>query len=152
MNKPSKCKNCQWYGRPYWSIINPCDNCPNENNYETKITIYGEPVFKETLMEEQIKKAMTNKSIFKITIEEKAKEKIRRMIMEEYKERFIKEYKELKERYEKLHNIIVKAEANTLDFELSCPLDLLKEQANYMGNYLHILEIRAEIEKVDING
>lgn len=69
----------------------------------------------------------------------------------DYKSRFIKEYKELKERYEKLHNIIVKAEANTLDFELSCPLDLLKQQANYMGNYLHILEIRAEIEKVNLN-
>ena len=31
MNKPSKCKNCQWYGKPYWSIINPCDSCPMEN-------------------------------------------------------------------------------------------------------------------------
>lgn len=31
MDKPSKCKNCQWYGKPYWSIINPCDNCPMEN-------------------------------------------------------------------------------------------------------------------------
>ena len=31
MNKPNKCKNCQWYGKPYWSIINPCDNCPMEN-------------------------------------------------------------------------------------------------------------------------
>ena len=31
MNKASKCKNCQWYGKPYWSIINPCDNCPMEN-------------------------------------------------------------------------------------------------------------------------
>ena len=74
MNKSSKCKNCQWYGKPYWSIINPCDNCPNENDYKTIITIDGEPVFKETLTEEQIKKAMTDKSIFEITIEEKAKE------------------------------------------------------------------------------
>ena len=31
MNKSNKCKNCQWYGKPYWSIINPCDNCPMEN-------------------------------------------------------------------------------------------------------------------------
>ena len=31
MDKPSKCKNCQWYGKPYWSIINPCDNCSMEN-------------------------------------------------------------------------------------------------------------------------
>ena len=71
--------------------------------------------------------------------------------MEDYKIRFIKEYKELKERYNKLRKIIVKAEAGTLDFQLSCSLDLLEQQANHMRNYLHILEIRAEIEGVDIN-
>lgn len=70
--------------------------------------------------------------------------------MEEYKIRFKNEYKELKERYEKLHKMIVKAEAGTLDFELSCPLGLLINQAKYMGEYLHILEIRAEIEKIDL--
>lgn len=70
---------------------------------------------------------------------------------EDYKVRFVKEYKELKERYGKLHKMIVKAEAGTLDFEPDCPLDLLKQQAKAMGEYLHILEIRAEIEKVDIN-
>ena len=67
-------QNCQWYGKPYWSIINPCDNCPMENEYKTIITIDGKPVFKEELTEEQIKKAMTNKSIFEITLEEKDKE------------------------------------------------------------------------------
>lgn len=71
--------------------------------------------------------------------------------MEDYKVRFVKEYKELKERYGKLHKMIVKAEAGTLDFEPDCPLDLLKQQAKAMGEYLHILEIRAEIEKVNIN-
>lgn len=74
MNKPSKCKNCQWYGKPYWSIINPCDNCPNENDYKTIITVDGEPLFKEALTEEEIKKAMTDKSIFEIILEEKDKE------------------------------------------------------------------------------
>ena len=70
---------------------------------------------------------------------------------EDYKVRFVKEYKELKERYGKLHKMIVKAEAGTLDFEPDCPLDLLKQQAKAMGEYLQILEIRAEIEKVNIN-
>ena len=70
---------------------------------------------------------------------------------EDYKVRFVKEYKELKERYGKLHKMIVKAEAETLDFEPDCPLDLLKQQAKAMGEYLHILEIRAEIERIDIN-
>ena len=71
--------------------------------------------------------------------------------MEDYKVRFIKEYKELKEKYGKLHKMIVKAEAGTLDFELNCPLDLLKRQARAMVMYLNVLEIRAEMEEVNIN-
>lgn len=54
MDKPKKCKNCQWYGKPYWSIINPCDNCPNENDYKTIVQIDGVPVIKETLTEEDL--------------------------------------------------------------------------------------------------
>lgn len=68
----------------------------------------------------------------------------------EYIDRFKKEYKETKERYDKLHRMIIKYEAGTLDFKPTCSLNLLKEQANYMGNYLRILEIRAEIEKVEL--
>ena len=47
MNKPSKCKNCQWYGKPYWSIINPCDNCPRENTNVEIITRWQDPTIKE---------------------------------------------------------------------------------------------------------
>lgn len=74
MNKPSKCKNCQWYGKPYWSIVNPCDNCPRENDNITIVQIDGTLVFKESLTEEEIKKTMEGKSIFELTIEEKDKE------------------------------------------------------------------------------
>ena len=69
---------------------------------------------------------------------------------ENYKERFFIEYKETKERYDKLHKIIVKYTANKLDFKLNCDIELLKEQAKHMGNYLFILEVRAEIEGVDL--
>ena len=44
----------------------------------------------------------------------------------------------------------VKYEAGTLSFTPKCPLDLLKEQKAYMGNYLRVLEIRAEIEKIKL--
>ena len=70
--------------------------------------------------------------------------------MEEYKKRFIKEYKDLKNKYDKLHKMLIKYEANTLDFEPTCSLQLLKEQKSYMGNYLRVLEVRAEIEKIDL--
>lgn len=68
----------------------------------------------------------------------------------DYKERFKVEYAELKERYDKLHKMIVKYEAGTLDFKPTCSIELLKKQASYMGNYLGVLEVRAEIEKIEI--
>ena len=46
--------------------------------------------------------------------------------------------------------MLVKYEAGTLDFEPKCSLELLKNQASYMGNYLKALEVRAEIEKIDL--
>ena len=68
----------------------------------------------------------------------------------DYKDRFKIEYMQLKERYIKLHNLIIKYHAGTLDFIPSCPMYWLEEQAKYMGNYLKILEIRAEIEKINL--
>lgn len=41
-----------------------------------------------------------------------------------------------------------KYEAGTLDFEPQCSLELLKEQKMHMGNYIHTLEVRAEIENI----
>ena len=47
MSKPSKCKNCQYYGKPYWSIINPCDNCPNEETNVEIFTRWQDPTIEE---------------------------------------------------------------------------------------------------------
>ena len=68
----------------------------------------------------------------------------------DWKERVVQEYKELKERYNKLHRMVIKYEAGTLDFTPNCSLGLLKEQEMYMGDYLRILEIRSEIEDIDL--
>ena len=68
----------------------------------------------------------------------------------DWKERFVHEYKELEERYNKLHKMLIKYEAGTLDFTPNCSLELLKEQKKYMGEYLRVLEIRAEIEDIDL--
>ena len=70
--------------------------------------------------------------------------------MEDWKERVRAEYQQVKERYEKLHKMIVKYDAGTLDFTPNCSLDLLNWQARAMGEYLYVLEIRAEIEKIDL--
>ena len=71
--------------------------------------------------------------------------------MEDYKLRMVKEYKELKDKYDKLHAMLVKYDAGTLDFTPTCPIDLLRKQASVMGQYLYILETRAVIENVDLN-
>ena len=68
----------------------------------------------------------------------------------DYKERMKKEYWQLKDRYTKLHNMCIKYEAGTLDFTPNCPLELLKAQKGAMGNYLRCLEIRAEIEGIEL--
>ncbi len=72
-------------------------------------------------------------------------------VMEDYKLRMINEYKELKEKYNKLHKMLVKYDAGKLDFTPTCPIDLLRKQASFMGQYLYILETRAVIEDVDLN-
>ena len=68
----------------------------------------------------------------------------------DYKVRFVAEYMQTKIRYIKLHNMVVKYEAGTLDFTPNCSLELLKHQKSLMGQYLYDLELRAEIEKVHL--
>lgn len=78
------------------------------------------------------------------------KDTIEMMNSADYKERFIAEYQQTKIRYTKLHNMLVKADAGTLDFTPTCPLDLLREQKAAMGKYLYCLEVRAQIENVEL--
>nr|DAH88334.1 MAG TPA: hypothetical protein [Caudoviricetes sp.] len=71
--------------------------------------------------------------------------------MENYKLRMINEYRDLKEKYDKLHMMLVKYDAGKLDFMPTCPIDLLRKQAGFMGQYLYILETRAVIEDINLN-
>lgn len=78
------------------------------------------------------------------------KDTIEGMTSPDYKERFKAEYQQAKIRYDKLDAMTVKYEAGTLSFTPSCPLDLLKEQQQHMGNYIHCLKIRAAIEGITL--
>ncbi len=79
------------------------------------------------------------------------KDTVKLMESDDYKDRFKAEYFQTKIRYDKLHKTIVKAQAGTLPFELKCSIDLLSNQAAAMGNYLYCLEIRAQIEGIDLD-
>lgn len=72
------------------------------------------------------------------------------MLSSDYKERFKAEYQQTKIRYDKLHAMLVKVDAGKLEFEPTCPLDLLRRQAAAMGQYLYCLEVRAQIEGIDL--
>ena len=68
----------------------------------------------------------------------------------DYKERFQAEYLQTKIRYNKLQKLVVKYEAGTLGFEPKCPIEILKDQKMYMGCYLFKMEVRAEIEGIEL--
>lgn len=72
------------------------------------------------------------------------------MATDDYVARFKAEYYQLNIRLEKLNTVIIKALANTLDFELNCDVELLEEQSYAMTQYLKVLKIRAEIEGIDL--
>lgn len=78
-----------------------------------------------------------------------------------YKERFIAEYILLKQKHEKLKVFNTKIEAaGEMAFRVGadkvpmpkhdCPEELLRRQQHVMGEYLHILEVRAVIEGIDL--
>ena len=75
---------------------------------------------------------------------------IEMMCSEDYRERFRAEYWQTKVRYERLHRLIVQYEARKLPFELSCPIEYHREQAVIMREYLHHLEVRAELENIEL--
>lgn len=89
------------------------------------------------------------------------KDTVEMMKSADYKERFKAEYYQTKCRYEKLKafNNRIEAAHRTECFnvpkqvempEHDCPYDLLHEQQRAMGDYLHVLEVRAVIEGIEL--
>ena len=78
------------------------------------------------------------------------KETVDMMLSDDYNERFKAEYWQTRIRYDRLHKMVVQYEANKLDFKPSCSLELLKAQKSAMGQYLYNLEVRAQIEDIQL--
>lgn len=77
------------------------------------------------------------------------------MLHPDYKERFKAEYQQTKIRYEKLKEFNTKIKAARMSSKVEmpvhdCPDELLREQQAIMGQYLHVLEVRAKIEHIDL--
>ena len=78
------------------------------------------------------------------------KDTVEMMISDDYKERFVAEYAQLKIRYKKLYAVLEKYAADKLDFKPTCPIEILYEQLDHMEAYLNILKIRADYEDVEL--
>lgn len=72
------------------------------------------------------------------------------MVSSNYQDRFIAEYWQLKIRYEKLKNMCDKWDSGKLDFTPTCQRFIYDAQLTYMESYMHILQKRAELEKIDL--
>lgn len=87
------------------------------------------------------------------------KDTIDDMLSDDYKKRFKSEYHQTKIRYEKLRRFNTKIEASNRTTytenqvpmpKHDCPESILREQQSVMGNYLRLLEVRAEIEGIEL--
>lgn len=76
---------------------------------------------------------------------------IKLMNSSDYQERFKAEYFQTKIRYDRLCKMLVKHEAGTLGFTPTCPIEVLEDQKYNMEQCLKSLEIRAEIEKIELD-
>lgn len=70
-----------------------------------------------------------------------------------YKERFRAEYWQTKIRYERLKDFCTEIEASFYSDRVpepkhDCPYETLRSQQSAMGEYLHILELRAKMENI----
>lgn len=121
------------------------DKIRNQKSFEIKqedLNVYPASIEIRKIKDDQ-KKGKNNMEL---------KETVELMNSEDYKERFVAEYRQVKIRYEKLKNFCNKIEVETmLGKEVTkhdCPLELLREQQKYMGLYLSVLEKRALIENI----
>lgn len=72
------------------------------------------------------------------------------MVSDDYKERFIAEYKQVSIRVKRLETILDDFYKGNLSFKLT-DVELLKRQARTMYEYIDILELRAKREGIDLD-
>lgn len=78
------------------------------------------------------------------------KDTIYYMCSPDYNERFKAEYLQLEYRIKKLEFLVSAYEKDALWFEPKTPLEVLKEQLDYMRLYLEVLKSRAKFENINI--
>lgn len=65
-----------------------------------------------------------------------------------WKMKLAREYAEVKERYTKLHDMLVKYDAGTLEYSIRGKVKIFRRQAKAMEEYLYCLEVRAKADGI----
>lgn len=79
---------------------------------------------------------------------ETLKDTVELMNSEDYKERFIAEYRQLVIRYRGLENMLYKWDRDELNFKPTCPRSTYNMQIKAMTDYIAVLEARAVMEGI----
>lgn len=79
------------------------------------------------------------------------KDTVEMMNSEDYRDRFKGEYAQTLIRVRKLNDMLSEYDKGTLNFELDCPIYLLRNQSAYMQAYLKTMEERAVYENIDLS-
>ena len=93
-------------------------------------------------MEEE--KTMEQEEMNKLTLDRSAE----LMLSGDYRARMAAEWAQVTIRLRRLQDMLDAYREGKLDFELTCPITLLREQALVMQEYMDILEKRAELEDI----
>ena len=80
----------------------------------------------------------------------KLKDTVALMLSDDYKDRFKAEYYQLKIRRDRLYDMIARVDTGTLEHDLPCSISIYAEQCAAMERYLRVLELRAEIEGIEL--
>lgn len=90
------------------------------------------------------KKTMEQEEMNKLTLDRSAE----LMLSGDYRARMAAEWAQVKIRHRRLQEMLDAYREGKLDFEPTCPITLLREQALVMQEYVDILEKRAELEGI----
>lgn len=91
-----ECLGCEWYNKPYWSIISPCTNCPKRfKNNTIKVTKYSINIEESDLykeiedLQQRIEKAIDN-------LEKSIKSIDEKIAHQDYGKNYINDYRKVR--------------------------------------------------------
>ena len=138
MNKPNKCKNCQWYGKPYWSVINPCDNCNREDYYKIMETYYTEDYVKSLLQKIEDNNSDINNLTYQLAKMKEENDVLKKKLDRRY---YKNEYERIKEENERLKQ--------EQEYNNYCDEQLRKKISNLEYKITTLEDYKSRCEKAD---